>query len=49
MKVAIYINEGRLQVILTPEIEQEKEVLKLVDSKQILQMYPGDFYACQAR
>ncbi len=47
MKVAVYIAENRLQVILTPEIEQEKEVLKLVGSKEIVQMYRGGFYDCQ--
>lgn len=47
MKVAIYIAENRLQVILTPEIEQEKEVLKLVAAKEIVKVYRGDFYGCQ--
>jgi len=47
MKTAIYIADGVLQVVLTPEAEQEKAILNLVKKKNIVTLYRGSFYECQ--
>ena len=47
MKTAIYIENGLLQVVLTPETDQEKAILTLVEKKNLVQMYRGSFYTCQ--
>ena len=47
MKTAIYIEDSILQVVLTPETDEEKAVLSLVEKKEIVEIYRGSFYACQ--
>lgn len=47
MKTAIYIADGVLQVVLTPEAEQEKAILTLVEKKNLVKIYRGSFYECQ--
>ena len=47
MKTAIYIEDSILQVVLTPETDEEKAVLSLVEKKEIVEIYCGSFYACQ--
>lgn len=48
MKVALYIEEGREQIVLTPENDTEKMVLaKLEDSSRTIEIKHGSFYACQ--
>ena len=48
MKVAIYIEQGVTQLVLTPETEWEKSVTAklLPDGKQAIQVYRGGFYEC---
>ena len=47
MKTAIYIDNGILQVVLTPEMEDEKRALDLVENKDTVKMYRANFYECQ--
>lgn len=47
MKVAIYINEGTTQVVLTPENEWEKNALKMIKSSSNVQTFWGEFYECR--
>jgi len=47
MKTALYIADGILQAVLTPETEQEKRILDLVDMQKNIRMYRGQFYYCQ--
>lgn len=47
MKTALYIEDGMLQVVLTPQTDQEKAILSLVEKKHLTRLYRGSFYACQ--
>lgn len=47
MKVAIYVNEGTTQVVLTPENEWEKNALKMLNAGKVVQSFWGAFYECQ--
>jgi len=48
MKTAIYIEDGKTQLVLTPENEWETNCLKLVsDKKQGLEIHSGSFYDCR--
>ena len=48
MKVALYIEEGREQIVLTPENDTEKMVLaKLEDSSRSVEILHGSFFTCQ--
>lgn len=47
MKSAIYIEDGVLQVVLTPETEHEKAILKLAEANNNLTVKRGSFYNCQ--
>ena len=48
MKTAIYIDNGRMQVVLTPETEFEKNLTKTIaDAKASLEIMEGEFYECQ--
>ena len=47
MKTAIYIEDSILQVVLTPETDEEKAVLSLVEKKEIVEIYRGSFYSCK--
>lgn len=48
MKVAIYIEQGVTQLVLTPESEWERDVCKKVtpDGQHTLTIRRGEFYAC---
>ena len=46
MKTAIYIEDGRIQFVLTPETEIDQNVLKEIESTN-LKTYRGNFYACR--
>ncbi len=47
MKTAIYIEDGRLQLVLTPETDFEKASLKmLLNGKVSVKIFEGTFYAC---
>ena len=48
MKTAIYIEDGVQQVVLTPETDNEKNILKSIqEHKKELNLYWGSFYKCQ--
>lgn len=48
MKIALYIEDGLEQIVLTPESETEKGILgKLHDGSRTLSVIKGSFYNCQ--
>jgi hypothetical protein len=48
MKIALYIEDGLEQIVLTPESETERGILgKLHDGSRSLKIERGSFYACQ--
>ena len=48
MKIALYIEDGLEQVVLTPETDTERLITKkLSESKKTLSIYQGSFYHCQ--
>lgn len=48
MKIALYIEHGRDQIVLTPQSDTEKAILaKLHDSGIEMSIERGSFYACQ--
>jgi len=48
MKIALYIEDGREQIVLTPQSDTEKAILgKLHDGSRVLNIVRGAFYACQ--
>ena len=47
MKIALYIEDGLEQIVLTPETDTEKSILgKLSDGDRDMSIYRGEFYAC---
>jgi len=48
MKIALYIEDGLEQIVLTPESDTEKAILgKMHDGSRQLDIKKGAFYACQ--
>lgn len=48
MKTAIYIEDGTTQLVLTPENEWERNVIKSVTTgEQAVTIKRGSFYSCQ--
>lgn len=48
MRIALYIEDGLEQVVLTPETDTEKAILgKLHDGSRALSIKRGGFYGCQ--
>lgn len=48
MKIALYIEDGLEQIVLTPDSETEKAILgKLHDGSRELSIKRGGFYGCQ--
>jgi hypothetical protein len=48
LKTAIYIEDGRLQLVVTPENEFEKKALEMFQNKPIeAQVFFGSFYDCR--
>jgi hypothetical protein len=48
MKIALYIEDGLEQIVLTPESDTEKGILgKLHDGSRSLNIHRGSFYNCQ--
>jgi hypothetical protein len=47
MKIAYYVEDGREQLVLTPETELEKKMLSLLDGDKDIKIYKGSFYGCQ--
>lgn len=47
MKIALYIEDGLEQIVLTPQSDTEKAILrKLHDGSRTFEMKKGSFYAC---
>lgn len=47
MKVALYIEDGLEQIVLTPETDTEKGIIgKLGDASRTLEIKHGSFYQC---
>lgn len=48
MKIALYIEDGLEQVVLTPESPTERNILgKLHDGTRELSIHSGSFYTCR--
>lgn len=48
MKIALYIEDGLEQLVLTPEGEHEKALLgKLGDPSRVMEIKRGSFFQCQ--
>lgn len=48
MKIALYIEEGREQIVLTPESKTEYALLdRIHDDSRTVSLRRGAFYACQ--
>lgn len=48
MKIALYIDDGVEQIVLTPENETERSILgKMHDGSRELAIHRGSFYACR--
>lgn len=48
MKTAIYIEDGRMQLVLTPDSEFERKTLQAIAAKKkSVTIQEGQFYACQ--
>lgn len=48
MKIALYIEDGLEQIVLTPESDTERDILnKLHDGSRTLSIKRGEFYACR--
>lgn len=48
VKISIYIEQGVTQIVLTPESEWEKSVIRSVEENQTnLTIRRGQFYHCQ--
>ncbi len=48
MKTAIYIEDGVVQLVITPESEFEKNALKSFEARPTEhEIYHGTFYRCQ--
>lgn len=48
MKIALYIEDGREQIVLTPQTKTEAALLdKLHDGSREMSIKRGQFYSCQ--
>lgn len=48
MKIALYIEDGLEQIVLTPESDTEKAILgKLHDGSRTFELFRGSFYNCR--
>lgn len=48
MKIALYIEDGLEQIVLTPESDTEKSILgKIHDGTRTLDLKKGTFYDCR--
>lgn len=48
MKIALYIEDGLEQVVLTPEGQAEKDILSRIhDGSREIQLHRGSFYECR--
>lgn len=46
MKIALYIEDGREQIVLTGETDTEKDILNNFKEKSVVRIYQGGFYPC---
>lgn len=48
MKTAIYIEDGVVQLVITPESQFEKDALRSFDGNEVrAQVFTGSFYDCR--
>jgi len=48
MKTAIYIEDGTLQLVITPELDFEKNALSTFEDHELeAQIFSGSFYDCR--
>lgn len=48
MKTAIYIEDGTVQLVITPETEFEKQAMQSFKGKELdAQLFSGSFYDCR--
>lgn len=47
MKVAIYIEDGLEQIVLTPQSDLEKSALEKMASGRSMRIHKGGFYECR--
>lgn len=48
MRIALYIQDGLEQIVLTPDTDTERNILKkLHDGARALSIKSGSFYECQ--
>lgn len=47
MKIALYIEDGLEQIVLTPETENEKNLLDNFHSGRTMEIKKGSFYECK--
>lgn len=48
MKIALYIEDGLEQIVLTPQSDTEKAILgKLHDNSRVMTLAKGSFYECR--
>lgn len=47
MKTALYIEDGVVQIVLTPEKDAEKGILAILQGELQATAYRGSFYSCQ--
>lgn len=48
MKTAIYIEDGSTQLVLTPESDWEKQVVRCIEvGSKTVQIHRGSFYECR--
>lgn len=48
MKIALYIEDGLEQIVLTPESDTEKGILgKMHDGSRQMEIKKGEFYQCR--
>jgi hypothetical protein len=47
MKTVVLIEDGRIQLVLTPETKHEKGALKLLEDRSLrVRILAGEYYAC---
>lgn len=47
MKIALYVDDGEQQIVLTPQNEVEATILNsLHDGKRVFSIHRGSFYKC---
>ena len=47
MKTALYIEDGVTQIVLSPDTEEERDVLKRFEGSKVNNVYWGSFGKCE--